>query len=94
MLAKVKRSFAAAVVLMLALPAVRAADYRAGEQYTRLDKPVAAAPAVVEFFPPPTASLYQFADTYRVGAAPWRRRCPPVKSHQISRQPDGQPAMS
>ena len=50
MLAKVKRSLAAAVVLMLALPAVQAADYRAGEQYTRLDKPVAAAPAVVEFF--------------------------------------------
>ena len=41
MLAKVKRSLAAAVVLMLALPAVQAADYRAGEQYTRLDKPVA-----------------------------------------------------
>ena len=33
MLAKVKRSLAAAVVLMLALPAVQAADYRAGEQY-------------------------------------------------------------
>lgn len=51
MLANVKRSFAAAVVLMLALPAAQAADYRAGEQYTRLDKPVATAPAVVEFSP-------------------------------------------
>lgn len=56
MLANVKRSFAAAVVLMLALPPVQAADYRAGEQYTRLDKPVAAAPAVVEFSPS-TAAL-------------------------------------
>ncbi|MBH2860848.1 DsbA family protein [Serratia marcescens] len=68
MLANVKRSFAAAVVLMLALPAAQAADYRAGEQYTRLDKPVATAPAVVEFFSFYCGPCYQFAETYRVGS--------------------------
>jgi len=62
-----KRSIAAAL-LMLLLPAAHAADFRAGEQYTRLETPVAAAPAVVEFFSFYCGPCYQFADTYRVGS--------------------------
>ncbi|MDT3251885.1 DsbA family protein [Serratia sp. root2] len=58
----------AAVLLMLLLPAATAADYREGEQYTRLDKPVASAPAVVEFFSFYCGPCYQFADTYHVGS--------------------------
>lgn len=58
----------AVALLMLLLPAAQAADYRAGEQYTRLDKPVAAAPAVVEFFSFYCGPCYQFAETYRVGS--------------------------
>ncbi|MEE4408201.1 MULTISPECIES: DsbA family protein [unclassified Serratia (in: enterobacteria)] len=67
MLAKMNRLIAA-VLLMLLLPAATAADYREGEQYTRLDKPVASAPAVVEFFSFYCGPCYQFADTYHVGS--------------------------
>ena len=67
MLAKINRLIAA-VLLMLLLPAATAADYREGEQYTRLDKPVASAPAVVEFFSFYCGPCYQFADTYHVGS--------------------------
>ena len=67
MLAKMNRLITA-VLLMLLLPAASAADYREGEQYTRLDKPVASAPAVVEFFSFYCGPCYQFADTYHVGS--------------------------
>lgn len=68
MLAKVNRLFAGALLALL-LPAVAvAADYRAGEQYSRLDKPVASAPAVVEFFSFYCGPCYQFAETYHVGS--------------------------
>ncbi|WP_346827131.1 DsbA family protein [Serratia inhibens] len=67
MMAKMNRLIAA-VLLMLLLPAATAADYREGEQYTRLDKPVASAPAVVEFFSFYCGPCYQFADTYHVGS--------------------------
>lgn len=67
MMAKMNRLIAA-VLLMLLLPAAAAADYREGEQYTRLDKPVASAPAVVEFFSFYCGPCYQFADTYHVGS--------------------------
>lgn len=67
MLAKMNRLIAG-VLLMLLLPAATAADYREGEQYTRLDKPVASAPAVVEFFSFYCGPCYQFADTYHVGS--------------------------
>ncbi|MEX0633522.1 hypothetical protein M8494_21725 [Serratia ureilytica] len=51
MLANVKRSFAAAIVLMLALPAFRPRITVRASNTPRLDKPAAArAPAVVEFF--------------------------------------------
>lgn len=66
-MAKMNRLIAA-VLLMLLLPAAAAADYREGEQYTRLDKPVASAPAVVEFFSFYCGPCYQFADTYHVGS--------------------------
>lgn len=66
-MAKMNRLIAA-VLLMLLLPAATAADYREGEQYTRLDKPVASAPAVVEFFSFYCGPCYQFADTYHVGS--------------------------
>lgn len=61
------RSIAAAL-LMLLLPAAHAADYRAGEQFTRLEKPVAAAPAVVEFFSFYCGPCYQFAEIYHVSS--------------------------
>jgi len=67
MLAKMNRLITA-VLLMLLLPAATAADYREGDQYTRLDKPVASAPAVVEFFSFYCGPCYQFADTYHVGS--------------------------
>lgn len=68
MLAKVNRLFAGALLALL-LPAVAvAADYRAGEQYSRLDKSVASAPAVVEFFSFYCGPCYQFAETYHVGS--------------------------
>lgn len=67
MLVKVKRSFAAAL-FMLALPAAQAAGYSMDEQYTQLDKPVATAPAVVEFFSFYCGPCYQFAETYHVGS--------------------------
>lgn len=66
-MAKMNRLIAG-VLLMLLLPAATAADYREGEQYTRLDKPVASAPAVVEFFSFYCGPCYQFADTYHVGS--------------------------
>ncbi|MNG97976.1 Thiol:disulfide interchange protein DsbA precursor [compost metagenome] len=67
MMAKMNRLIAA-VLLMLLLPAATAADYREGEQYTRLDKPVASAPAVVEFFSFYCGPCYQFAEIYHVGS--------------------------
>ncbi len=66
-----------------------AADYRAGEQYTRLDKPVAAAPAVVEFFSFYCGPCYQFAETYRVGSTV-AQALPAGEKVTVSRQPDGQ----
>lgn len=55
-------------LLVLLLPtAASAENYRAGEQYTRLDMPVASVPAVVEFFSFYCGHCYQFAETYHVG---------------------------
>ncbi len=74
MLAKVNRLFAGALLALL-LPAVAvAADYRAGEQYSRLDKPVASAPAVVEFFSF-IAALVISLPKPTMWAAPSARRC-------------------
>lgn len=62
-----KRSIAV-MLLMLLLPATHAADYRAGEHFTRLEKPVVTAPAVVEFFSFYCGPCYQFAKTYHVSS--------------------------
>ncbi|MGO2369307.1 MAG: DsbA family protein [Serratia sp. (in: enterobacteria)] len=68
MLAKINRLIAGSLLVLLLPTLAAAADYRAGEQYTRLDKPVASAPAVVEFFSFYCSPCYQFADTYHVGS--------------------------
>lgn len=71
-LAKFNRLLASTLLALL-LPAAAAAaaaaaeNYHVGEQYTRLDKPVASAPAAVEFFSFYCCHCYQFAETYHVG---------------------------
>nr|WP_194716125.1 DsbA family protein [Erwinia persicina] len=66
-MAKFNRLLASTLLALLLPAAASAENYHAGEQYTRLDKPVASAPAVVEFFSFYCGHCYQFAETYHVG---------------------------
>ncbi|CNI73063.1 thioredoxin domain-containing protein [Yersinia mollaretii] len=55
-----------ALLLMFSLPASYAVDYKEGISYTSLEKPVASAPAVVEFFSFYCGPCYMFTSTYNV----------------------------
>lgn len=68
-MAKFNRRLASTLLALLLSAAASAENYHAGEQYTQLDKPVASAPAVVEFFSFYCGHCYQFAETYRVSDA-------------------------
>jgi len=68
MLLNFKRLIPIAFCLFM-FSSAQAADYRVGEQYSLQGNPVAAAPAVVEFFSFYCGTCYQFSQNYHVGSA-------------------------